>query len=665
MEGTRMAIDKVTLEVLNNYTHASAESMAYTLLRTAYTTFVKETQDFTTGLATPEGEVYAYPRYMAATWFVALNLGEASKLIKKYRENDIIITNDPYTSKFYVTHTPDVHLWKPIFYQGEIVSYATCHIHHTDVGGSVPATLSRVNTEIFQEGLRIPPQKLYNAGILNEELVEIIKTNVRVPEQNWGDIKAQVASLNTGEIKVKQMIERFGINTFKEGIHELLDYAEQKVRAIIFGIPNGDYFFSDYIDDDVISDMPIRIALNMKIKNDEVILDFTGSDPQLKCAMNVPTGGNPKHCLPGMALFYYFMTVDPSIPLNSAVMRPISLILPKGTVMNPEYPAAVGMRSVTIPRVQDATLGCLIKALPQKLPACSAGHATIIVVSLQNPTTGKRFVSLVEPLLGGGGGSAFHDGSDAAGGFLSFISNNPIEVNEADVPIEILQYELIQDSAGAGKYRGGLGVRLDFRVFHPNAIVTARNRDRNRFRPWGAEGGKAASLSAFIINPGASNERNLHDIDVVNLQPGDIVSMSSPGGGGYGNPLERDPKSVLRDFLSGYISQSGAEKNYGVVIHNNQLDLNSTEKLRHKMSLTVEDDKFDFGPERNDYDSVWSESIYTALTELLMEMPTPLRSFAKKEIYQEINLKSKKGAVKPQDIKVVWENIKNQYSIIY
>jgi N-methylhydantoinase B len=327
-------------------------------------------------------------------------------------------------------------------------------------------------------------------------------------------------------------------------------------------------------------------------------------------------------------------------------------------MMNPEFPAAVGMRSASIIRAQDATLGCLMKAIPQKVPACPSGHATIMVVSLQDPQTGKRFVNVIEPMIGGGGASFYHDGTDAAGGFLTFLANTPVESNEADVPILILRYELIQDSGGPGQYRGGLGARLDFLISHPNTIVTARNRERSKFRPWGAQGGKAASLSRFVINPGTPHERELKNIDVVKVEPGDIVSIWSPGGGGYGSPFKRNPEAVLRDVQAGYISRSAATDEYGVVICENKIDLNATEKLRDLKKKDEKFTEFDFGPEREAYESIWSDSVYETLTNILLELPTPLRSFAKREIYREICLSATQKEIKPDVVMTAWNNIK-------
>lgn len=659
-----MAIDKVTLEVLNNFTHAVVETMAYTLTRTAYSTFIRETQDFTTAIVTPEGEIVAYPQFMASLWLMAINMGEAIQVIKEYEEGDIIISNDPYSSKFFVTHTPDFHLWKPIFHKGKIVCFTTCHVHYTDVGGTYPATVSRQNNEIFQEGIRIPPQKLYRKGVLNEDLVEIIKNNVRIPEQNWGDLKAQVACVNTGEQKVREMIERFGIDVFREGMYALLDYGEKRVRALISEIPDGSYSFHDYLDDDVVSDMPVRIALTMKVERDEIILDFTGTDPQLDCAMNMPTGGREKHGIPAIGLYFYFLTLDPKIPVSGAVMRPITLIMPKGTLMNPEYPAAVGVRTTTMPRIADAILGCLIKAKAKMVPACPSGHVTMLVVSLHDPKTGIKYVSSINPSIGGGGASAFNDGTNVIGGFTNSLSNTPTEITEAEVPVFIRRFELIKDSGGAGKHRGGLGVRFDFQVPQPNARVTARNRERSKFQPWGVMGGQPARASRFVVNPGeGERERELGNIDVVALKPGDIVSISSPGGGGYGSPLERDPETVLNDVRSGYVSRESAENDYGVIIHEDRVDTEATKQLRTRMKSKERHALFNFGKEREVYESVWTDRVYDVLTDLLMKMPAPIRSFAKKEIYQEVTLKAKTRQIEAEDIIDSWRQIKAKYGL--
>ena len=486
-----MAIDRITLEILGNHARAAAESMAYTLYRTAHSTFVKETEDFTTGLTTPDGQTFATPTELGATWFVGLNYANVIDAFDDYRNGDICMTNDPY-SGFVCTHPPDMHLWKPIFHDGEIVCFAVGHVHNTDVGGAVPASLSRSLTEVHQEGIRIPPTKLYSAGVLNQAVLDIIATNVRVPEQNWGDLKAQIAGMNTGERKVKEMIAKFGIDVFKEGMYDLLDYAEAQTRDLVRSLPDGDYFFADYMDEDSVGGYPCRIALTLTIAGDGMVFDFTGSDPQLESSINLPTGGDPRHILLMVGMDYTLYSLDPTILLNSGMTRVCRCILPQGTIVNPEFPAAVGMRSLTCARVMDVIFGAFVQVAPDRLPACPASGGPIMNVNSVDDRTGRRVVASIDPISGGAGGNPAEDGADGSGANSSFLKNTPVEINEAEVPIRILRYGLARDSAGAGRYRGGLATELEFEVFAPNTKITARNRDRSRFAAWGVKAGAPA-----------------------------------------------------------------------------------------------------------------------------------------------------------------------------
>ena len=309
-------IDPVTLQILANHCAAATESMGHTLIRTAHSTFVKETEDFTTGLATLDGKTFASPFDLGATWFVGLDYEDVIGMIDNYEDGDLCITNDPY-SGFVCTHTPDIHLWRPIFYKGELVCFSVGHVHNTDVGGAVPASLSRANTEIFQEGIRIPPRKLYKKGEIDEELLGVILSNVRMPEQNWGDLKAQIAAMRTGARKVTEMIERFGLETFKSGINELLDHGEKQARRVIDQIPDGEYFFADYMDEDSVDGYPCRLAVNMVVQGDEIVFDLSQSDPQVTASLNIPSGGNERHMLLMVPLIYLLYAVDNNIFLNS------------------------------------------------------------------------------------------------------------------------------------------------------------------------------------------------------------------------------------------------------------------------------------------------------------------------------------------------------------
>src|SRR6185295_2882075 len=264
-----MRLDALTVEILRTYLQGAVEEMAYVVERTAYTTFVKETADFTCGLLNPQGEFFAYP----------IELG------------DVVITNDPYGSAAAATHLPDIHLIKPIFWDGRLVAYGAGFLHSSDVGGMVPASISPRASEIFQEGLRLPPKKLFVRGQVNRDLLDVIMANCRIPEQNWGDLQALVAGLTTGERRMHELIRRFGPDTVDKVMDDLIDYATRKVEALIRRMPAGRYEFSDYIEDDVVTDIPIRLKVALTIRDGEIHLDFTGSDIQVGSAMNVPTAG--------------------------------------------------------------------------------------------------------------------------------------------------------------------------------------------------------------------------------------------------------------------------------------------------------------------------------------------------------------------------------------
>ncbi len=455
-----MSLDPVTLQILANHAQAAAESMAFTLFRTAHSTFVKETEDFTTGLTTPDGKTFASPRELGATWCVGLDYGPAIRAIGDYREGDVCMTNDPY-SGFVCTHSPDLHLWKPVFWDGELVCFAVGHIHNTDVGGAVPASLSRALTEVHQEGFRFPPRKLVIQGVLDEGLLDIMLTNVRAPAQNWGDLKAQLAAMATGERKVHEMIRRFGLATFRAGIADLLDLAERQARRVLASIPDGDYEFADYLDEDSPGGLPCRLKLTLRIRGDSAEMDFTGSDPQVAASLNMPTGGDPRHILLMVGWNYVLYTLDPTVLLNSGLSRPAACIVPQGTILNPVFPAAVGMRSMTCMRLQGVIMGAFQRAVPDRLPAGPASGGPITNVNTTDNRTGRRVMASIDPITGGAGGSPYGDGADGSGANSGFLKNTPVEINEAEVPIRILRYGLEPDSGGAGLHRGGLGSRRD------------------------------------------------------------------------------------------------------------------------------------------------------------------------------------------------------------
>tara|TARA_R110000850_G_scaffold96328_1_gene201463 strand:- start:1015 stop:3000 length:1986 start_codon:yes stop_codon:yes gene_type:complete len=625
--------DTMTLQVLANHARAAAENMALALHRTAHSAFIKETQDFTVMLMDVTGHTFAVPMDLGATWYPGLTYGRAIDMVDDYRPGDVAFTNDPY-SCFVATHTPDTHLWKPVFYDDEIVAWTGGHIHNTDMGGAVAASLSRSLTEVYQEGLRFPPMKLVREGVFDDTIMRIMETNVRKPALNVGDIKALVGALNTGERKVHAMIERFGKQGFLSGVAALKDQSEAQAREILQGIPDGDYVFADYADEDSDFANPCRLKLTLRIRGDEAVLDFTGSDPQLGSSLNVPSGGDPRHTVLLVGIYYVLYTLNPRLLLNTGMTRPFTCIAPEGTVLNPVSPAAVGMRSLTCARLRSVIFGAFSQAIPDRMPAAPAGNNCIINVKTHDERTGTGVIAAVNPVVGGGGGMTFRDGTNGSGADAAYLKNTPIEITETEVPVEFLKYGVARDSGGPGRWRGGLATEMAFRVFAPDSRITARNRDRSRFRPWGVLGGKAAGLSDMVVNPDTPDERRLGSADTAILQPGDVLEVRSAGGGGRGDPMLREPWRVASDVARGYVSEAAAASEYGVMLTGTEVDEAATAALRAK--AIPHTGHFHYGPERTAYEAQWTDAAYDLLTELLAALPIHWRFFVKTEIFRRM-----------------------------
>lgn len=627
-----MSIDNIRLQVLANHCTAAAESMGYTLMRTAYSSFVKETEDFSAQLMTPSGQTFASPQTFGATWYTGLDYGPVIRMFDDYREGDVYLTNDPY-SGYVATHTPDMNVWKPVFRDGILVCFVGCHIHNTDMGGAVPASLSRTLTEVHQEGLRIPPMLLIRDGVIDDKLLQIMHVNVRAPEQNRGDLNAQLAALNTGERAVHEIIDRFGVADFMAGAEQILTYGERQARALIEEIPDGEYFFSEYADEDSVGGYPCRIAITLRIKGDELELDFTGSDPQVASSLNMPTGGDPRHPIVTVGLIYVLHTLNPRNVLNCGTVRPCRAILPPGSVVNPEAPAAVGMRSLMAAVVQACTFGVFSQALPDLLPACPAGGSTLLNVKTAT-RGGRQVLASIGPCGGGAGGGPEYDGVEACGANSAFLKNTPMEINEAEVPIEIVKYGLVPDTGGAGRNRGGNAATIIFKLLSPNAMVTARNRNRTDLAAWGVLGGHAGANSRFTKNPGSDAEVDLRNTDIVACAPGDIIRLEGPGGGGYGDPFTRPIDQVLEDVQCGFVSRLRAREAYGVVIDEaGVVDLAATHTLRADRG-TSSDAHFHYGPGRDRFERVWTRARYDVLTQIMHDVPVPWRHYVKHHLFK-------------------------------
>ncbi|SDI29405.1 hydantoinase B/oxoprolinase family protein [Alloyangia pacifica] len=628
-----MKTSAVQLEIFRNRFQAIVEEMASVTLRTGFTVFVKETSDFGACLVAPTGEVLAAPTEASVSLMVGLPGWEAIGAFDSYEEGDVCIANDPDTTRGLSTHLPDLWVWRPIFVDGEIIAFAFNFIHSSDVGGRVPGSISPVASDVWQEGLRIPPMKLVRAGKLDEDLVRLILLNCRIPDGNWGDIKAELASLATADRRVRELAARYGREEVATGITDLLCSAEQRARAIIRSIPDGRYAASDYMEIEAGVSRPVRIALAMEVDGEEIRLDFTGTDLQVRAAFNLPTYGQPGHYMLSLAMLNYFRTLDPEIPYNSGLIRPVAMTLPQGTIVNPDPGRAYGVRAATFIRVMDCIMACLAQALPEATPAASAGAISIVSLANTDPESGARRITVAQPLSGGSGGRPQKDGIDGTSFTGGWLRNVPNEVLEAEMPVIVEEYGYVTDSAAPGLRRGGAGIRFRLRNLQAGTVLTARGLERFRFNAPGSQGGHPGSNTEVVLNPGTGAQRDLGQIDLVELARGDVVCFTSPTGGGFGDPRVRDPEAVVDDVLDGYVSAEKAQEYYGVVISGNGLDIAATASRRQQMPPRS---GTDWGALRQEYEARWPEPVQSALIAALLARPAAVRDTLRGPLEQVI-----------------------------
>lgn len=616
------------VEILKNRLQAIADEMASVVLRTGFTVFVKETGDFGCSLATVEGEVFASPVKTGVTLGPGMDFSATVRHtgIHSLRPGDVIVTNDPESSRGLVTHLADIFLVAPIFVRGEILCFATAFIHSSDVGGKVPGSITPSAYDIYQEGLRIPPSKLVKGGRLDEELLELILANTRIPEQNWGDLRALLSALNVADRRMGELVNRYGLDTVRQGIIDLLDYAEQQSLDLIRSIPPGSYEAWDYIEGDAFDGPPVRIRCRMDVTPDGIHLDFSGTDPQVRGAFNLPSYSNPHHYMLTSTFVRYFRTVRPDLPYNQGLVRRIYCHTPEGTLLNPVMPAAVGVRAATMIRVLDVTMALLGLALEDRIPAAGAGQACIVLLALPEERRGKARVGVLQPLVGGSGARPMKDGIDGIDHQVGWTRNIPTETIETEMPVVILRYGLRQDSGGAGRFRGGCGLELGVLVLASDVILTARGMERTVFRPWGRKGGAPGALGVATLHRHDEAPRVIGKIDELLLQRGDRIWFGTQGGGGYGEPKERDPDLLRRDVLNGLVSAEAAEREYG-------RDLTAPDAEHSSRALSA----FVFGPERDAFEARWTDALQLAANELVASYPIQVRGPAKARLVKRMD----------------------------
>ncbi|HLX28347.1 MAG TPA: hydantoinase B/oxoprolinase family protein [Casimicrobiaceae bacterium] len=552
------ARDPFTLELIRNSLAALADEMALTIHRTARSFVVKEALDFSTALFLADGELIAQgtclPFHLGAMPFAVKAI--AKQFEGSITPGDLYITNDPYDGS---THLPDIVLVKPIFVDDRHLGYSVALAHMTDIGGRMPGGNASDSTELYQEGLRIPPGRLWRAGEPDEFMFRLIARNVRVPDKVLGDVRSLIAACSVGERELIRLARRHGVERFERCCRELLDYTERFTRREIAKLPKGTWRFVDHLDNDGIDPDPIRIEASVTIAGDEMTIDLTGSSPQVRGAIN---------CVYPFTLSTALACVrsilDLSIPNNAGYFRPIRVIAPRGSVVNPNPPAAVAARGITGIRIADTIFGALAQAVPHIVPACGANAPDVGISFGGTNADGTPFVYL-EFLVGSWGGGPDRDGMDACTGTLVNYSNAPCEMIEADQPIVVERYAFVADTGGPGRYRGGLAIERHLRFRANNAVLQIRS-DRRDHPPYGLQGGRRGAPSDVRIRRADGRDEPCPAKFLTTVHDGDVLLVRLAGGGGHGDALARESAAVLADVVEEKMSVEHAQDAYGVVI---------------------------------------------------------------------------------------------------
>ena len=571
-------IDPVRLEVIKNGFDTIADEMALILMRAAYSPIVRDAMDFSTAICDGAG------RPLAQGLTTPLHLGsfhDAMRfLLRQFagalHEGDILIANDPYIAAG--QHLPDIYIVRPIFLAGACAGFATTVAHHVDVGGIIPGSNALGAHEIYQEGLRLPFLKLYERGVRNDAILQIIEANVRTPTLVLGDLEAQIVATAVGARSYGELFARQGADEMPRYIEALHDYAEILARRELEEIPDGTYRFVDHIDG--LGERPetVRFEVAVTVQGSEVMVDWSGTSAQVKGGINAPI---PFTRAAVYAALRSIMASD--VPNCEGFTRPIRIEAPAGTVVNPRLPAACGARGISGFRMIDCLFGALAQAVPERVAADGSGGSSL--PTFAGWQDGRAFV-FSETLMGNWGGSQSHDGQEGVAHMGANQSNVPVELIEADYPLRIERYGLEPDTGGPGCHRGGLAIRRDYRILADDVLVSIRS-DKRAYPPHGLFGGRPGTPSTTVVNPGQASQRTVPVLvtEPLTLQSGDLFSHRLAGAGGYGDPLERDPEAVRDDVVMGKVSVPHAREAYGVAVVEQgagraRIDWQETKRLR-------------------------------------------------------------------------------------
>ena len=536
----------IELEIMRNALTAAAAEMDVTIWRTSRSTIVRELLDYSTAIFDRDGYNVAQsariPQHLNSMGAGLLTVVRDFLPLERWDAGDVVITNDPYCGG---QHIPDILAFRPVFVDGVRIAIVGTLCHHLDMGGIAAGSYGATATEVFQEGLRIPPLKLVRAGRLNDEVLAMMRQNVRRPDMLWGDLQAQLASLAVGAANMAKLAARYGAATLIDACARILDSSEAAMRAMIGRMPDGRYAFEDYLDDDGLSDTPIRIHAAIDIAGDAMTVDLSGSGPQALGPVNATLASS------GSAVSYAIMAcADAPIPANAGCYRPVRVVAREGSIVHARHPAPVANRIAATHRLATTLLGALHQAVPERIPAAYYG-ASYVCTFQTIGAAGERDV-LVEIEVGGGGG---HPEQDGLNGYSSGMHNNaniPVEMIESELPLTITEYGILPGSAGAGQHRGGMGLVRAWRVDCPEAVFTA-NLERFKFRPYGLAGGAPGAAGHLWLHRDGARQALGSKIGNLRLRRGDVIRLETSGGGGYGDPATRAPADAAADLAHGYV----------------------------------------------------------------------------------------------------------------
>jgi N-methylhydantoinase B len=551
-------LDPIRLEIIANGLRSIADECFVALMRSSYSTNIKERKDHSIAIMDKNGRLVVQAALTLPIHIASMG-GLMKCVLEKYgediHEGDIFIANDPHTAGG--THLPDINYAMPIFIEGEMVAFVCNIAHHADIGGMVPGSMAGGMSEIYQEGLRIPVIRLFDKGVLQTDIMDILMLNVRVPEERRGDHNAQIASCRLGVRRFMEVVDVHSLPSVLSAFDEIISRTAMRMRAAITEIPDGIYTFNDFMDADGINTYDIPICLTLTVKGDRIYLDFDGTSPQVKG--NINTTMNAVQASVNYALI---AALDSEMPSNQGVLDVVDINCAPGTLLNCVFPAPVAARAHACQRVIDVVLGALSKALPENVIAAANGANTTAVFSGIDPRTNKPYLYF-ETLGGGMGARATKDGKDGVQVGITNTSNLPVESIEQEYPLRVEEYSFVENSGGAGKYRGGMGLR---RVLMPvdHECVFNGAGERFRYQPWGLFGGLAGGSGRFTIWD-AHGERRLDDKpNEVEVVPGTRITVETPGAGGYGVPSERAAEALQIDQKSGKYSAAFIEQHYSI-----------------------------------------------------------------------------------------------------